>query len=82
MQKSPSYHIHILLLDLILALLLLLANNFYSFNLSHNIITLKTKISKSISSGDTIFVPTPISPCPRYNHDLYNKRPHNTIEDY
>jgi len=59
-------------------------SDFYSFNLS-NIITLKTKISRSISSGDTIFVPTPISPCPRYNHNfslltLYNKRPHNISE--
>jgi hypothetical protein len=59
--------------------------DFYSFNLSLNIITLKTKISRSISSGDTIFVLTPISPCPRNNHNfflltLYNKRPYNTSE--
>jgi len=59
--------------------------DFYPFNLSLNIIILKIKISRNISSGDTIFVPTPISLCPRYNHNfslltLYNKRPHNISE--
>jgi len=58
---------------------------FYSFNLIFNIIILKTKISRSISSGDTIFLPTPISPCPTYNHNfslliLYTKRLHNISE--
>ncbi len=46
---------------------------------------LKTKISKSISSGDTIFVPIPIFLCPRHSHNfslltLYNKKPHNISE--
>ncbi len=59
--------------------------DFYSFNLSLNIIILKNNISRSISSGDTIFVLTPISPCLRYNHNFslltpYNKRPHNISE--